>query len=179
MSDLNEKVSRMRKQWIFSLVFLLATPLQAAEMLTIRFTEQRPPQGKIYSSETRDPIRELRVLDGQTVKLQQQEGRHYEARAGGWRWTQVQEVPESVNAVAVTPKLDADKVTLNVDIYRQDQDRSTTFSTAVSGRLGEWLQVLGPEQQRGRGSKVYGTSGGSTESLPRGLYVKVERLPAQ
>ncbi|MEP5765421.1 MAG: hypothetical protein ABJ308_12550 [Halieaceae bacterium] len=167
--------AQLPRTGVLLLLILPLSALQAAENLKISFSEAKPAQGKVYSSNSAAPIRELRVLDGNTVNLQTERGRHYEARAGGWRWTQVQEVAAQVNAVSITPHLEGDNVDLEVQVFRQDEDRRSTYNTVISGPIGEWLQLLGPEQQSRHGSKVYGTgSSKAGASYSQGLYIKVE-----
>lgn len=162
----------------FLLCALVCAPAQAAEMLRISFTDTPPGKGKIYSSSNASPIPELRVLAGNTVKLQSQQGDRYQAQAGAWYWTQVQQLPAQANAVSITPQLDGDTVRLEVYIYRQHNDRNSTYSTTVTGVLGQWLQLLAPEAATTPGTRVYsaGSSGGTAQLHPRGLFVKVDSL---
>jgi hypothetical protein len=174
-------VYELRLQGLVLLSLLLCAPAQAAEMLRISFTDRPPGHGKIYSSNSAAPVRELRVLAGNTVKLQSQQGERYQAQAGGWYWTQVQQVPAQANAVSITPQLQGANVSLEIAIYRQHNDRSSSYSTTVTGALGEWLQLLGPEHAAAPGTRVYsaGSSADSAQFHPLGLFVKVDSvLPA-
>jgi len=156
---------------------LAATCAYAAETLQIRFSEQRPTNTRTYSSDSSDPIRELRVMDGHTVNLQSSQGRDYQLQAGGW--TQVQEISARVNAVSLTPYLEDDSVRLEIQVYNRDTNSSNNYSTTISGKLGEWLQLLGPARVSNGSSKTYGTASKSSSRKPysQGLYVKVEFLP--
>jgi hypothetical protein len=160
------------------LCLLACAPAQAAEMLRISFTDSPPGHGRIYSSGGEAPVRELRVLAGNTVKLQSRQGERYEAQAGGWYWTQVQQVPAQANAVSITPQLEGENVSLDIVIYRQRNDRNSTYSTTVAGALGEWLQLLGPEHASAPGARVYsaGSTAGSAQFHPQGLFVRVDAL---
>ena len=157
---------------------LAATCAQAAETLQISFSEQRPSNTKVYSSDGSDPIRELRVLNGHTVNLQTSQGRDYQLQAGGWGWTQVQEVAAHANAVSITPHLEDNSVNLDIQVYNRDTNSSNNYSTTISGKLGEWLQLLGPAQVSRGSGKTYstGSKSSSRQPYPQGLYVKVESL---
>lgn len=151
-----------------------AVNTQAAATLTISFAESRPSTGRVYTSDAADPVRELRVLAGSTVSLQTEQGRAYETSGGGWGWTEVEQVPAQASAVSITPQLEGDTVTLEVKVYNRDGDSSGSYNTTISGPVGEWLQLLGPEQRQRSSGKVYSAGGGSKTSYSRGLYVKVD-----
>ncbi len=150
----------------------------AGQMLEVEFSGQRPSGAKVYGTESAAPSGVLRVVSGGTVTLQAESGRHYEVRATGWRWSQVQEVPAYVNAVKVTPTVKEGQVTMDITVYQQDQDRRYNYDTTVSGRLGEWIEILGSSNRSRPGTKVYGTSS-STPSRGQTptLYVRVQSSP--
>ena len=152
---------------------------RAEELLQISFTDRPPGSAKTYSSDNRAAVPELRVVAGKSVTLRRQQGHQYQARASGWYWNQVEQVPARVDAVTVTPRLEGDRVSLDVAIQRQRDDQSGYYNTTVAGGLGQWLRLLGPSAPARPGARVYGA--GSTSSSPQfqgtGLYVKVERVP--
>jgi hypothetical protein len=162
--------SREHGLCLLALLFfaVLSSHAGAAEPMRLEFAGQRPAGAKVYSSDAGTPWGTLRVIDGGTVTLQLESGRHYEVRAGGWRWSQVQEVPANVDAVQVTPHVDGGEVTLDIMVYQQEEDRRHSYSTTTRGSLGEWLQVLGPVAKPG--VKVFGAGAGNRQG--RELYIR-------
>lgn len=160
---------------ILLLLLLASSGTQSAENLRLEFAAQRPGTVKVFSSAAPAPWGTLNVIDGHTVTLQAESGRHYEVRATGWRWSQVQEVPAEVSAVRVTPRIEDDHVSLEIAVYEQDQDRRYNYTTTTSGKLGEWLQVLGPAKKRG--TRVYGTN--SAVGMSPELYIRVRTAKAR
>lgn len=161
--------TRLAARWIALLTVVLSTCATAAEPLRLDFADHRPGGARVYSSDSGTPWGTLQVVDGGTATLQVESGRHYEVRATGWRWSQVQEVPANVDAVQVTPRVEGEQVTLQVMVFQQKQDRRYSYSTTTAGRRGEWLQVLGPGEQPG--AKVYGTKAGVGQAPV--LYIRV------
>ena len=147
---------------------MLSSVAGAAEPLRLEFAGQRPSGARVYSSDAATPWETLWVVDGGTVTMQVESGRHYEVRATGWRWSQVQEVPANVDAVQVTPRVEGETVSLDIMVYQQDQDRRYSYATNTGGPLGEWLQILGPAVRQG--VKVFGASAGGSA---RELYIRV------
>lgn len=155
--------------WALLLLLPAITGTQAAQSLRLEFAAQRPSTAKVFSSDAPTAWGTLNVVDGSTVTLREESGRHYEVRATGWRWSQVQEVPADVRAVQVTPHVDGDRVSLEVSVHEQEQDRRYSYTTTTAGKMGEWLQVLGPAERRN--TKVFGTASAVGQSPE--LYIRV------
>ncbi len=137
--------------------------------IRITFASQVPQAGVI--STRSQAATELLVQSGQLVRLARQSGRDYQLRAGGFYWTQVQEIPANAESVAVTPTLQDDgSVEVALEVAHKQGTRMQRYSSTLIAAPGEWLQLFGPAQTQSRGTTVYGTSQAAEDSL----YLKVE-----
>ncbi len=85
---------------------------------------------------------------------------------------------------SVVPRVQGDRVTLDIDPQREafDDGRRGTISvqrvvTTVSGRLGEWMDLGGISESRSDNQSQLLGRGSSNSSERRGVQVKVEELP--
>ncbi len=139
-----------------------------------------PGQGgtQHYSSK---PQTSVQTTDGATVVLQREHGTEYRLQAGEktWTWFQIEEVPASESYLAVTPTLDGDTVTLEIDYRDRRGDTSTRFSSTLSGEVGSWITLMStgqPMQDGAAGSTRRYTAGSQTYSSADPISVRVDRV---
>ncbi|MDJ0877701.1 MAG: hypothetical protein QNI86_03765 [Halieaceae bacterium] len=155
---------------------LLALPaaVTASDTLIVEFSDREPGNTRTYASDSALAVGTLQVRNGRTATLSAESGRQYRLEARGWRWGQVQEVPDNVDSVQVTPVVEGDQVSVDVTVFQQRGDRRLKLDSAVSGAVGEWLQVLGPRSPSRSGNRVYGTASSTAGSAsPPELYIRV------
>ncbi|GAB5452982.1 MAG: hypothetical protein Hals2KO_33100 [Halioglobus sp.] len=131
-----------------------------------------------YSSK---PQTSVQTVDGARVVLQRERGTEYRLQAGEktWTWFQIEEVPASESYLAVTPTLDGDTVTLEIDYRDRQGDTSTSFASTLSGEVGSWIMLMTtgqPMQKSAAGSTRSYTAGSQTYSSADSLSVRVDRV---
>jgi hypothetical protein len=152
-------------------VFALLLCLPArAQNLSLTLAGNPPRAGTITTAGTESLS--FTAASGHQVSFARGSGRDYRLEAaGGFFWTQVQELPRDADTVALTPVLlDDGSIEVAVSVSRKADTRQQRFSTTLIAQPGEWLQLFGPAPQHSRGSKVYGTQTLSEDSL----YLLVE-----
>ncbi len=153
------------------LASLLATTSAAAQNLRLTLAAEPPNSGVISTRSAQDIS--LLVASGNRVSFARSSGRDYQLQAGGFYWTQVQELPRDADAVALTPTLQEDgSVEVQMDVSRKADTRQQSYSSTVMAMPGEWVQLLGPASTAGKNVKTYGTR---SASAGESLYLLVEK----
>jgi hypothetical protein len=136
-----------------------------AQNLTLTLASTPPSSGIVSTGGARNVS--LNVLSGHQVSFARSSGRDYRLEAaGGFYWTQVQELPRDSDAVALTPLVREDgSIEVAVDVSRKADSRQQSFRTTLLAQPGEWLQLFGPAPQSDRATRVYGTQSQSGDSL--------------
>ncbi len=142
---------------------------QGQELLQLTFKQGPVLAGQSYGSKPGSPT--MSVLNGQQLILKRSSGTDYQIQASGWSWGQVQQTPRNETSLVVSPTLDNEKVSIQVNYHRRDGDDSITYQGNVIGDIGKWIPLLSSSHDTATGtSRTY--SAGSTLSR---LSVKVER----
>jgi hypothetical protein len=154
---------------VFALLLCLALPVQA-QNLSLTLAGNPPSAGTITTAGAESLS--FTVASGHQVRFTRGSGRDYRLQAGrGFFWTQVQELPQDADAVALTPVLLEDgSIEVAVNVSRKADSRQQSFDTTLVAQPGEWLQLFGPAPQHSRGITTYGTQTLSEDSL----YLLVE-----
>lgn len=141
---------------------------QAQDLLRLTFSEGAAAAPG-YS--TRAPL-VLSVMDGQELILERASGRDYqlEAAPASWSWTQVQQIPRNSSALKITPSRKNNTVQLQISYRSREADDVLSYSTTVSGVLGEWIVLVSD----GQADTTAGGRRYSTASVANELAVKVE-----
>lgn len=157
-------------------LWLVCCSAFAADMLTLSFSEKPAARGKVYGTSAAPTTPTISTRSGERVLLQQQSGRDYQLQGTplGRAWTQVQQVPRQATSLAVTPLVEGDRVTLDIEYSRKEADDALEYSGRVNGALGEWIPLLQGGSQGATGVKTW--SAGKNAS---GLSVRVERQEAR
>jgi len=157
---------------ILSAVLWQPGAAQAQELLLLTFAEGPTDTGKIYSTKTITQSPALSVVEGEQVIWQKSSGRDYQLQAAprSWTWTQVQQVARAETCIAVTPRREGEKVSVEVKYFTREGGQSVSYSSIVYGVVGQWIPLLQPTKvSQTDGSIVY-SAGDST----RQLSLKVE-----
>ena len=130
---------------ILLVLLCCAAQTQAQALLYLTFAAGPPPSGKVYGTTTEQTATTLSVVDGQQVVLQRKTGRDYrlQGAAQSWSWTQVQQVAANETYIAVTPHMHDGNVTVDVTYSNTQGDKSTAYSSTVSGELDSWIPLIG------------------------------------
>ena len=150
-----------------------ASAAQAQTLLHLTFAQGPPPSGKVYGIAAQHTATTLSVVNGQQAVLQRNTGRDYRLQGAvqSWTWTQVQQVAANETYIAVTPREHNGNVTVDITYSNKQGDKSTVYSSTVSGELGSWIALIGDAgQANNKTTKVY-TAG----DLSQQLSLKVER----
>ncbi len=135
----------------------------------------------------------VQVLEGYSAFIRVGESRPQRNRQvvrtmvnGQWvdRVVETTDYRDATTGFNVRPRLQGDRVTLDIDPQREsfDEQRRGAVNvqrvvTTVSGRLGEWIDLGGISEDRSdERSRILGT-GSLRASDRRGVQVKVEALP--
>jgi len=135
----------------------------------------------------------VQVLEGYTAFIRAGESRPVRNRQvvrtmvnGQWvdRVVETTDYRDATTGFNVRPRLQGDRVTLDIDPQREsfdDQRRGAVnvqrVATTVSGRLGEWISLGGISEERSDDRSGILSSRGTRSSDQRGVQVKVEILP--
>jgi hypothetical protein len=146
---------------------------QAQTMLHLTFAVGPPPNGKIYGTAAEQAATTLSVVDGGQVVLQRKTGRDYRLQGAeqNWSWTQVQQVSTNQTYIAVTPRTRDGSVTVDVAYSNTQGDKSTAYSSTVSGELGSWIPLIGGSITSKNGSTKVHSAG----DISQQLSLKVEQ----
>lgn len=162
---------------IFRLIIIVllhcACAAHAQTLLHLTFAQGPPPNGKVYGIAAEQTATTLSVVNGHQVVLQRNTGRDYRLQSAvqSWTWTQVQQVAANETYIAVTPREDNGNVTVEITYSNKQGDKSTAYSSTVSGELGSWIALIGDTgTAHNKTTKVY-TAG----DLSQQLSLKVER----
>jgi hypothetical protein len=149
----------------FCLFALLLCLPARAQNLSLTLAGDPPRAGTITTARA-DSV-SFTVASGHQISFARGSGRDYRLEAGGgFSWTQVQELPQDVETVVLTPVLLEDgSIEVAVSVSRKADSRQQSFSSTLIAQPGEWLQLFGPAPQQARRSKVYGTQALSGNSL--------------
>ncbi|MEM0954541.1 MAG: hypothetical protein AAGI24_10420 [Pseudomonadota bacterium] len=159
---------------------LLAARAGMAESLLLEFSDTASGQNtaRVYGTATSRTLLTIRAVEGQQVVLRSQRGRDYSLEATAHSWsrfgTQVQQTPADALRFAVTPRLEADTVLLDVAYVDKQGDQLQSYEGTVQGLLGEWLTLF-DHRQVTRGTDRRRISSTAAELLS----VRVTRLPAE
>ncbi|MFK7828332.1 MAG: hypothetical protein AB8B57_01010 [Congregibacter sp.] len=148
------------------LVLLTLLPaIAGAANLRLTIASQPPSTGSISTRSVGNLS--LNVASGKRVSFARQSGRDYRLQAsGGFAWTQVQEVPQQMDGVAMTAELrDDGSVDVSVEVSRKDGARRQNYSSSITAQPGEWIQLYGPAESSSPDTQVYGTQRVSEDSL--------------
>jgi len=130
----------------------------------------------------------LRVLEGNSAFIRTGQtvpvtGSQVRRTPGGGQVTQSTEFVEAASGFYVTPRVNGDRVTLEISTER-DRVRNPNagavdlqrVNTVVSGRLGEWIEIGGStsEAARTRSDPLTGASSGARDQ--RSVTLKVEEI---
>lgn len=135
----------------------------------------------------------VQVLEGYTAFIRAGESRPVRNRQvvrtmvnGQWvdRVVETTDYRDATTGFNVRPRLQGDRVTLDIDPQREtfdDQRRGAVnvqrVATTVSGRLGEWMDLGGISEERSDNRSDILNSRSARSSDQRGVQVKVEVLP--
>lgn len=135
----------------------------------------------------------VQVLEGNTAFIRAGESRPVRNRQvvrsmvnGQWvdRVVETTDYRDATTGFNVRPRLQGDRVTLDIDPQREnfdDQRRGTVnvqrVATTVSGRLGEWIDLGGINEARSDDRSGTLSTRSARSSEQRGVQVKVEILP--
>jgi len=135
----------------------------------------------------------VQVLEGYTAFIRAGESRPVPSRQvvrtmvnGQWvdRVVETTDYRDATTGFNVRPRLQGDRVTLDIDPQREsfdDQRRGAVnvqrAATTVSGRLGEWISIGGISEERSDDRSDIFSSRSTRSSDQRGVQVKVEILP--
>jgi type II secretory pathway component GspD/PulD (secretin) len=135
----------------------------------------------------------VQVLEGYTAFIRAGESRPVRNRQvvrtmvnGQWvdRVVETTDYRDATTGFNVRPRLQGDRVTLDIDPQREsfdDQRRGVVnvqrVATTVSGRLGEWISLGGISEERSDDRSGILNSRSARSSDQRGVQVKVEILP--
>ncbi len=135
----------------------------------------------------------VQVLEGYTAFIRAGESRPVRNRQvvrtmvnGQWvdRVVETTDYRDATTGFNVRPRLQGDRVTLDIDPQREtfdDQRRGAVnvqrVATTVSGRLGEWMDIGGISEERSDDRSGILSSRSARSNDRRGVQVKVEILP--
>jgi hypothetical protein len=135
----------------------------------------------------------VQVLEGYTAFIRAGESRPVRNRQvvrsmvnGQWvdRVIETTDYRDATTGFNVRPRLQGDRVTLDIDPQREtfdDQRRGAVnvqrVATTVSGRLGEWISLGGIGEERSDDRSGILSTRSVRSSDQRGVQVKVEILP--
>ena len=135
----------------------------------------------------------VQVLEGYTAFIRAGESRPVRNRQvvrtmvnGQWvdRVVETTDYRDATTGFNVRPRLQGDRVTLDIDPQREtfdDQRRGAVnvqrVATTVSGRLGEWMDIGGISEERSDDRSGILSSRSARSNDQRGVQVKVEILP--
>lgn len=135
----------------------------------------------------------VQVLEGYSAFIRAGESRPVRNRQvlrtmvnGQWvdRVVETTDYRDATTGFNVRPRLQGDRVTLDIDPQREtfDEQRRGAVNvqrvvTTVSGRLGEWMDLGGISEQRSDDRSGILSSRSTRSSDQRGVQVKVEVLP--
>ena len=135
----------------------------------------------------------VQVLEGYTAFIRAGESRPVRNRQvvrtmvnGQWvdRVVETTDYRDATTGFNVRPRLQGDRVTLDIDPQREtfdDQRRGAVnvqrVATTVSGRLGEWISLGGIGEERSDDRSGILSTRSARSSEQRGVQVKVEILP--
>lgn len=158
---------------ILLVLLCCAAQTQAQVLLHLTFAAGPPPNGKVYGTVAEQAATTLSVVDGERAVLQRKTGKDYRllGAAQSWSWTQVQQVATNETYIAVTPHARDGNVTVDVTYSNTQGDKSTAYSSTVSGELGSWIPLIGGSNtSNNKGIKMY-----SAGDLSQQLSLKVEQ----
>jgi hypothetical protein len=84
---------------------------------------------------------------------------------------------ERATGFEVMPRVSGQTVHVDIAPQRESGDNFQRASTTVSARLGEWFEVGGAAEAAARGERGILSSGQSSSSSSRRIWLKVEELP--
>lgn len=168
-------MTMFRKWAAIGLVLLGYAAGTSASELVLTFSDKPQPKGKVYGTTASPALPTVSTLAGQTVVVRKERGRDFQLRAMPGTWsrfgTQVEQVARDVVHLAVTPTLEGNLVTLEIEYMRKEGDDTLNYQGSASGPLGQWIRLLAdPASPNTASSKSY-SAGSSSEQLS----VKVER----
>ena len=154
---------------------LLWLMVQAASAQNLTLTVSATPPGRGQVSTASRDDRTLVVASGQTVSLARGSGLEQRRRAaGGWFWTQVEDVPRDWERIVVTPRLLEDgSIEASIESERREGTRLQSFRTVLSLQAGEWTELFSTGAGAApapRGTKTYGTAATAGEAL----YLRID-----
>lgn len=150
---------------VLLLSFALLPGYADAAKLRLTLASQPPGIGTISTRSVENLS--LVATPGNRVSFARQSGRDYRLEAsGGFFWTQVQELPQQMDGVSMTPELrDDGSIEVKVELTRKNGTRQHSYSSSITAQPGEWVQLYGPAQSQSRGTSVYGTQRAGEDSL--------------
>jgi hypothetical protein len=153
--------------FFFSAFLWHADDVLAQEMLTLTFAQGATEKGASYSTAPAGRVPVISVQNGQQVIWRESRGRDYQLRSSqqSWGWTQIQEVDRQSTYIAVTPRREGDRITVEVEYFRRDGSQGTHLSSTVTGKAGEWIPLLQPNAGPDAGSRQVYQAGDSTHSM--------------
>jgi len=133
----------------------------------------RPVQSGVISTAQNDE-RSFRVLSGGTLRFSRARGRDSRlVAAGGFSWTQVEDVPRDAESLELTPVLTDDgQVNVRAVVTRKEGDVEQTLDTRVLVTPGDWAPLYEPAGASTPGRRVYGSA-----PLGDSLYLRVTLPP--
>lgn len=154
-------------KFILTIALCLASSAQSQTLLHLTFAQGPPPTGKVYGVSSGQTAITLSVVDSKQVILARQSGKNYQLQAmpGSWGWSQVQQVPANATYLAVTPQIIDEKVTVEVSYSNTEGENSISYTSTVTGDIGEWIPLLvSTSRSNTKNVKVY-TAGDANQQL--------------